>query len=517
MRASATILSVVGRRQVHGEGFNPFLITSVLIPTAKSVTYVLSSISPHGLSSLRSTGPKVLLAARNRFGKTAIMNFFVFPNASRFGRALIFFVVLICSNALIQLPVAAVTDSNLNLTITRNNQSAVLSWFASNSVAYQVEVSTNLTAWSNSTPALSGTGSLLLVTNPVTPQSRSFFRVKRLGLNDPSTANFDALSGILTITGSDLDNFIVVSRDPAGILRINNGTINITGGVPTVANTVLIQIFGKGGNDQLALDESNGTLPTAQLFGEGGNDTLIGGSGADVLNGGPGLDTLFGMGGADSLLGGDDNDTIVGGDGDDIAQLGNGNDRFIWNPGDDNDVLEGGDGIDTTEVNGGNGAEDFVVTANGTHVRFDRINPAPFFLDIGTCENLVLNANGGNDTLGCTGNLAALIQITADGGAGDDTLQGSNGADVLLGGDNNDFIDGQQDNDLILLGAGDDTVQWDPGDGNDIVEGQSGNDTLVFNASNVSEIIDLSANGARLRFSRNVANIVLDPPRTSTC
>ena len=39
------------------------------------------------------------------------------------------------------------------------------------------------------------------------------------------------------------------------------------------------------------------------------------------------------------------------------------------------------------------------MTANGTRVRFDRIDPAPFSIDIGTTENLVLNANGGNDTI----------------------------------------------------------------------------------------------------------------------
>src|SRR6185436_2359552 len=123
-------------------------------------------------------------------------------------------------------------------------------------------------------------------------------------------------------------------------------------------------------------------------------------------------------------------------------------------------------------------AEVFTVTANGTRVRFDRLSPAPFSIDIGTSEELVLNANGGNDSFSCTGNLAALIHITADGGAGDDTLLGSNGADVLLGADNNDFIDGQQGNDTVFMGAGNDTFQWDPGDGSDIVEGQAGTDTL---------------------------------------
>ncbi len=61
--------------------------------------------------------------------------------------------------------------------------------------------------------------------------------------------------------------------------------------------------------------------------------------------------------------------------------------------------MEGGAGDDTAEVNGGNGAETFTITANGTRVRFDRVTPAPFSLDIGTTEHLVLNANGGDDVI----------------------------------------------------------------------------------------------------------------------
>jgi Ca2+-binding RTX toxin-like protein len=431
-----------------------------------------------------------------------------FPVRSRLVRAAILTALL--ASALPRLAVSQALDPGLRVTIIHTNQNLVLNWFGSNAVAYQVESSAALTAWTNSGPVLTGGGAFLFVTNSMAGPSQRFYRVKRLIPNDTTSATFDPLTGVLAIVGDDLDNIIRVSRDLAGTLQVNDGSVTIAGGVPTVANTVLIQVFGRSGHDQLSLNEANGALPKANLFGEAGNDTLTGGSGADVLNGGPGVDTLFGKGGADNLLGGDDDDTVTGGDGDDVAQLGLGNDRFVWNPGDDTDIIEGGDGIDTAEVNGGNGAEDFTVTANGTRVRFDRINPAPFFLDIGTCENLVLNANGGNDTLACTGNLAALIQITADGGAGDDTLLGSNGADVLLGGDDHDFLDGQQGNDVAFLGAGDDTFQWDPGDGNDTVEGQGGNDRLLFNGSNTAEIFDASANGVRVRFTRNVGNIVMD-------
>jgi Ca2+-binding RTX toxin-like protein len=188
-----------------------------------------------------------------------------------------------------------------------------------------------------------------------------------------------------------------------------------------------------------------------------------------------------------------------------------GNDRMIWNPGDDTDLAEGGDGIDTAEVNGDNGAEMFTVTANGLRVRFDRIDPAPFSIDIGTTENLVLNMNGGDDTFSATGDLAGLnFSVTVDGGTGNDTILGSNGADLLLGGDDNDFTDGQQGSDRAFLGAGDDVFQWDPGDGSDTVEGGDGTDTLLFNGSAGDETFAVSANGGRALFTRNLGNIVMD-------
>ena len=402
-------------------------------------------------------------------------------------------------------------DNNLSVAITRTNQNVILQWFGSNAVAYQVESSPTLAVWSNASSVITGSNAFLFVTNSITSgQSDNFFRVKRIIPDDPWTASFNPLIGLLTIIGNDLDNTIVVSRDAAGNLQVNGGTVPITGGTPTVSNTFLIQIFGRGGSDQLSLNETNGPLPKAHILGEGGDDTLTGGSGTDTLIGGAGLDTLWGKGGADSLIGGDDNDTLTGGDDSDNIQLGNGNDRSVWHPGDDTDVVEGGDGIDTVEVNGGGAAEDFTVTTNGTHVRFDRINPAPFSLDISGCENLELFANGGNDTLACTGDLSTLIQITADGGAGEDTLRGSNGNDLLRGGDGDDFLYGQQGSDVIFMGADNDTFQWDPGDGNDTIEGETGNDILVFNGNSLNEIFNFSALGSHVNFTRNIGNVGLD-------
>ena len=323
-------------------------------------------------------------------------------------------------------------------------------------------------------------------------------------------ATFSAAAGILSEIGDSVDNTIVTSRDAAGQLFVNGGAVPIVGGQATVANTALIQVFGQGGNDTITLDEANGALPAAQLFGGAGNDTLTGGSGADQLFGGAGNDTLLGKGGNDLLFGGAGNDTLIGGTGDDQVFGEAGNDRMIWNPGDGSDLFEGGDGNDTAEVNGGNGAETFTITANGSRVRFDRVTPAPFFLDIGTTENLVVNANGGDDTITAGNGLAGLIKLTIDGGAGNDTITGGDGDDRLLGGDGNDLITGGRGNDTALLGAGDDTFVWNPGDGSDVVEGQDGTDTLVFNGSNVSEKINISANHGRVSLVRDVGNVTMD-------
>jgi hypothetical protein len=289
-----------------------------------------------------------------------------------------------------------------------------------------------------------------------------------------ATATFS--SGVLSVSGDAANNSIVISRNAAGRILVNDGAVAVavTGGTPTVANTSLIRVFGQAGSDTISLSETNGALPAANLFGGAGNDILTGGD-AD--------DQGFGQGG---------------------------DDRMLWNPGDDTDLNEGGDGSDTVEANGGNGAEQFTATANGARVRFDRVAPAPFAIDIGTSEKLVVNANGGDDSFATTGNLAALIAITVDGGAGNDTILGSNGADVLLGGDGNDVVDGQQGDDVALLGAGDDVFQWDPGDGSDNLEGQQGADAMRFFGSNVNENFDVAANGGRVRFFRNIGNVTMD-------
>jgi Ca2+-binding RTX toxin-like protein len=335
----------------------------------------------------------------------------------------------------------------------------------------------------------------------------------------PITASYSSVTRKLTVIGDpSVSDAILLGRELSGNLLVNGGGVPITGGPATIANTDLIEASGGGGDDTIEIDEANGPLPPASFSGGFGADTLRGGSGADTLSGNEGNDILEGRAGFDQLFGDADNDVLIGGAGNDQMFGGLGDDRMVWNPGDGSDLMEGDASIggDTVEVNGDNGGETFTATANGTRVRFDRINPTLFELDIGTTEKLVVNMGGGNDSFSATGNLAALISITVDGGAGDDTILGSNGIDILRGGSDNDFVDGQQGNDAASLGPGNDTFQWDPGDGSDSVNGEDGADLLLFNGSGGSEIFELLANGSSGRLTRNLGNIVMDLDNVET-
>src|SRR5439155_15347838 len=69
---------------------------------------------------------------------------------------------------------------------------------------------------------------------------------------------------------------------------------------------------------------------------------------------------------------------------------------------------------------------------------------------------------------------------------------------------------GNQGNDQAFMGAGADIFQSSPGGRSDTVQGECGYDVMLSFGANVSENIDISANGPRVRFSRNIGNITMD-------
>jgi len=356
--------------------------------------------------------------------------------------------------------------------------------------------------------------------------------------NCPGSAVFDAVTGVLTVTGSNGNDICEVTRNAAGQLFVDGGALPIAGGVATVANTSFVRVLGLQGADRLRMDDANGPLPPSELVGGQGADLLIGSAAADAFlwNPGDASDIVEGQGGLDRLvfngsninesidifanggrvvfsrniaaivmdldnveeidfraLGGADLVTVGDLSGTDVADV-------------DIDLAAGGGGgdgaADRIVVNGTAG--DDVVVASGNAAGVD-VTGLPNALHITGSEaandSLTLNTQAGEDVVNATALAAGAIQLALNGGLGADVFFGSAGGDTFTGGDGDD---------VALMGTGDDTFVWNPGDDNDIVEGQAGFDTLLFNGANISENIDVFANGGRVIFFRNVANVVMD-------
>ncbi len=317
----------------------------------------------------------------------------------------------------------------------------------------------------------------------------------------------------LTIAAVALAATGVVHNASAQVVVIDQGLVTVTGA--DGAETILLSQVG----DQIVVDIDGSQIPfdadqvqEISIDALGGDDTVT----VDVnrpttILAGAGNDTITGSdGGADLAVGQQGADTFSGRGGDDV---------FVWNPGDGNDVIDGDDGNDTHVFNGSGTNEIIGIEPNGARARLTR-DVGNIVMDIGTIENVTVNAIGGEDTVsGAQGLMALLDLLTFDGGAGNDILDGGDGDDILKGGDGNDMlfggdgddtVDGDGGADTALLGAGDDVFIWDPGDGSDFVEGESGFDSLLFNGSGGSEVFDASAAGSRLRFFRNIGNIIMD-------
>src|SRR5262249_27325700 len=123
----------------------------------------------------------------------------------------------------------------------------------------------------------------------------------------------------------------------------------------------------------------------------------------------------------------------------------------------------------------------------------------------GGLPQTTLDGGAGNDRLtgGAVADVPGLI-------SGFDTFLGGAGDDTINGGASADFINGGAGNDMLFGGAGDDRFSWNPGDGSDTMDGQAGNDSLGFFGDSSNENIALSANGTRVRLTRDVDGVTAD-------
>jgi Ca2+-binding RTX toxin-like protein len=379
-------------------------------------------------------------------------------------------------------------------------------------------------------------------------QSATDLFAVNLNLNS-SEGSGDGQADTVIINGTAGDDTIQIASFDNGP---NSGTLIAVGGL-----FPFVKITGaEGTNDDLTVNTLGGAdvvdasgvaanVIGLTLNGGAGDDVVVGGAGDDTLISGTGNDTVEGMAGHDTLIvnGSDasehidilangqrvrvvrdlDNSTLDlnGVERVDVNALG-GADTITVNNLSGTDLNEvninlqagagGGDGqADSVIVNGTGGADVISVRGSGGIVT---VVGLPAFVKVTGSEadkdQLVVNTLGGDDVVNASTLAAGVIRLTLDGGAGNDTLIGSRGADTLLGGDGDDFIEPIGGNDRAELGAGRDTFEWDPGDGSDVVEGQDGSDIMIFNGSDASEKIDISANGNRVRFTRDVGGVTLD-------
>jgi Ca2+-binding RTX toxin-like protein len=362
------------------------------------------------------------------------------------------------------------------------------------------------------------------------------------------------------------DSMSVAASAVAGHIAVSGSS----GGLALdVVESEALEIDSLAGND--SINAGLGVAPPAQvaLDGGSGNDTINGADGNDTLRGGSENDSIDGNRGDDTafLGAGDDSFTWDPGDGSDRVEGEAGTDTMVFNGagvaenfdfsangnrlkffrnvasitmdvddtervdlralgGADNTVVNdlsatdvknivlelGSDGaVDTTTVKGTNGSDNIAIAPNAGAVDVTGLSAAVKIVGSEAANDLLnVDGLGGNDTISGNVGLAALIKLSVDGGLGNDTINGGDGSEVLSGGDGDDAIDGNRGDDTGLLGPGDDSFRWDPGDGSDVVEGEDGTDTLQFNGAGVAENFDVSANGQRVRFFRDVANITMD-------
>jgi hypothetical protein len=166
----------------------------------------------------------------------------------------------------------------------------------------------------------------------------------------------------------------------------------------------------------------------------------------------------------------------------------------------------------TLQVTGDNAGNQIVVypQQNDVIVDIGDDGVAEFTAHRAAFDKIEVRGGGGDDRLFVQYAGSFPLPITLDGGSGNDDLRGGAFAETLIGGIGDDVADGNLGVDSVKLGAGNDRFNWDPGDSNDTVEGETGTDTIHFNGANIGEQIDITADGDRVKLTRNIASIALD-------
>ncbi|MEX0818664.1 MAG: CHRD domain-containing protein, partial [Pirellulaceae bacterium] len=156
---------------------------------------------------------------------------------------------------------------------------------------------------------------------------------------------------------------------------------------------------------------------------------------------------------------------------------------------------------DDVTVNGRTTADNLVVTTSGSAV-----NIAGLRYDVNVTgslaepddDRLTINGNEGDDIIRLGDGVEGVIDVTLNGGAGDDQLfagLGHTSTDTILNGDaGDDFLQGGSGDDTINGGAGEDTMVG--GGGQDTYDGGAGFDTILIRGTSDADLIDVQQTAA---------------------
>ncbi len=183
------------------------------------------------------------------------------------------------------------------------------------------------------------------------------------------------------------------------------------------------------------------------------------------------VDILLGDAGNDTLRGSNFSDKLLGGEGDDILEHTTGNDLVFGGGHVIGDVYRvtanDANNVISVEIKAAEGIAppSVVVNIDGQVTKVDHF-------EIETASVLAL---GGDDRIQIQFGNNAIMQVDADGGAGNDTIDSSTAQDRA-------FLRGGLGDDVIKGGLADDQLQG--GEGNDVIEGGAGADQLLGNEGN---------------------------------
>ena len=331
----------------------------------------------------------------------------------------------------------------------------------------------------------------------------------------PGSGTGDGQADTVIVNGTAAADSITISgAGSTAVVAGLSATVHITG--MRKARTTACTVNGLAGNDTINASRLHAGVIALTLDGGDGNDVLIGSAGNDLIIGGRGNDVAF-------MGAGDDTFVWNPGDGSDIVEGQGGHDTLQFNGANVNEnidlsangsrlrlfrdvgnVVMDVNGVEQVNVVALGGADTITVNdlsgTGVTDVNLDLAGTPGSGTGDGQADTVIVNGTAGNDAIAVAGDasgvdvlgLAARVHITGaeaandrlivNALAGDDVVDASGlaaGAIQLTadGGDGNDVLIGGAGNDTLLGGAGDDVLIGGPGQ--DILDGGPGNNILI--------------------------------------